>query len=268
MSRTKPRTTGGSNPIRKYVNFSGGEGVFKYWDKDKKENIVLESIDVTVLDVRNSITGYCEAESCGVTSNLIGNTSKEELIVSLIQDGKLKQIAKGLYKDIKAQVTSKEVGGKFTNNIICLADVGEGEEVINVQLNGAGLTSWIEFTGKNPDFYDMKITLGQGTLSKREKGVTSAVSKEEEKELDAKLKKNPRAPRPVWFYTVGFDTVELTDEEIDRASDEDKKLQAYFEAGATGTEEEEVKEEPKKSRNKTAPVVEDDEDDDKSSLPF
>lgn len=267
MSRTKPRTTGGSNPIRKYVNFSGTEGVFKYWDKDKKENVVLESIEVTVLDVRNSISGYCEAESCGITSNLVGNTSKEDLTVSLIQEGKLKQIAKGLYKDIKNEVV--KYGGKFTNNILCLADLGEGEEVINIQLSGVGLTSWIEFTSKNTDFYDMKITLGQGTLSKREKGNTVAVTKEEEKELDAKLKKNPRAPRPVWFYTVGFETVDLTDEEIDKATEEDKKLQAYFEAGAS--EDEEVKEEPKKSRNKTAPVVEDDEDEDdgdKSNLPF
>lgn len=228
MSRTQKRG-GSSSPIKKYVSFSGATGLFSYYDKKKEEKVELESLRFTVLDTRASITGYNESSGSGISSNMVLNTTREELKVITFNNKKPQTIAEGLYADIKGDI--KEAGGKFTTNILCLADVGDGVELINLQLAGASLNGWIDFAAEHPNdaYYDLAITVSKGSLSKREKGSTTAVTEKEEKALDAKLKKNPRAPRPVWFYVLSFDSEELTEDEAELATEEDIKLQSYFE---------------------------------------
>ena len=184
MSRTKKRG-GASSPIKKYISFSGSTGIFKYWDKDKKENVELESIDVIVLDTRASVTGFNEGLGVGVSSNMVSNTTKETLKVVSFANGKPNVLAEGLYQDIKSGLSA--YGGKFTTNLICLADVGDGTEIVNIQLTGVALGSWIEFAAEHPNdaFYDYFITIGRGKLSKREKGKNVEVTKKEEAALDA-----------------------------------------------------------------------------------
>lgn len=230
MSRSNPRAGGGS-PIKKYLTFSGGTGTVNYFDKnlgEKGEKVELEKVSFTVLDVRSSISGYEESTSSSFSSNLIVDSGKEELRVVKFKKGKSQDVVKGLYKDIKEKL--KGTGAKFTTNIIALADVGDGEEIVNIQINGAALNNWIEFTTEhsNNQYYDYKITISKGVLSKREEGKSVPVTEKEEKELDAKLKKNPRSPRPVWFYTAQIDFEDLTPEEIEKALEEDKKVQDYF----------------------------------------
>lgn len=267
MSRTNP-TGGSSSPIKKYISFSGGDGLVSYWDKnrgEKGERVEFDSLSFTVLDVRNSITGYHEESGGNYTSNMVVDINNEPLKVVRRADGKTKDIAEGLYKDIKDQL--KAVNAKFTANIIALADIEGEKQIVNIQLTGIALTNWIEFTNEhsNNKYYDYEITIKQGILSKREKGSTVAVTKEEEKELDAKLKKNPRAPKPVWFYTAIFEYEDLTDEEIKEATDADAKVQDYFNSvQKTGA----IQSAPAEKTNVTGapePSSDDDEDDD---LPF
>lgn len=229
MSRTKKRG-GASSPIKKYISFSGSTGTFKYWDKENKKNVELDSLDIIVLDTRASITGFNEALGVGVSSNMVVNTTKETLKVVSYSNGKPKVYAEGLYQDIKSDMSA--YGGKFTTNVICLADVGDGMEVVNLQLTGVALGSWIEFAAEHPNdaFYDYFITIGKGNLSKRAKGKNVEVTKKEEAELDAKLKKNPRTKQPIWFYVLDFKFEDLTEEQSELASDEDDKLQAYFDS--------------------------------------
>ena len=79
----------------------------------------------------------------------------------------------------------------------------------------------------------------------------------------AKLKKNPMANKPVWFYTVGFDIEDLTEEEISLAEEQDKKLQEYFEGVSSAP----TKEVPENVTGAPQPS-DDDDDEDESELPF
>lgn len=259
MSRTKKRG-GTTSPIKKYVSFSGGAGVFKYYDKEEKENVELDNLEIIVLDVRASITGFNEGLGTGNTSNMVLDTTKEELKVVAYVDGKPKVLAEGLYQDIKPDL--KSFGGKFTQNIICLADVGDGIEVINLQLSGSALGGWIDLTTEYPNetFYDYKITLNKDVLSVRDKGVSRPVTKEDEDALEKKRKKNPRAS-VVWFYTLKASAQDLTEEESELAIEEDNKLQTYFEK-VTGITKEVTTDSPEPS------APEDDEGGEPDDLPF
>lgn len=261
MSRTRKRG-GASSPVKKYITFSGSTGTFKYWDKEKKDNVELSELEVIVLDTRASVTGFNEGLGAGVSSNLVADTTKEELKVVSYTNGKPVTLAEGVYQDIKASLSS--FGGKFTQNVICLADVGDGVEIVNLQLSGVALGSWIEFAASHPNdaYYDYKITISKGALSVRSKGETVPVTPEQEAALDAKLKKNPRAKQPIWFYVLDFNIEDLTEEESELAVQEDDKLQVYFEAVTGITKETSDTPSPEPS------APEDDEEEEKDDLPF
>jgi len=264
MSRTK-RRGGNASPIKRYLQFSGSTGQFSYYDKESKERVELDELEIVVLDVRSSITGFNSDTSAQITSNLVAATGSEVLKVASWKDGKSTDIAEGLYKEIKDKV--KAVGGKFTANVICLCDVtGEGKEVCNLQFQGSSLNGWINFLDSldRDGEYDNVITIKRGALSKLLKGKFVPVTDEEEKELDAKLKKNPRAPRPIWFYVLEFDTVEITDEQADEAGEYDDELQAYFNGNKPATKNDDSDED-----EDDAPTAPDDaEADEKDDLPF
>lgn len=264
MSRTKKRG-GGSSPIKRFVRYSGGTGSFSYYDKATEETVELDTLDVIVLDVRSSITGFYEEKKASISSNMVLDTKKEPFKVIAFANKKPIEIAEGLYATIKPEVA--KVGGKFTSNIIGLVDFGDGWEVTNIQLSGVALNSWIEFTTEhdNNSYYDYLITFKKGLLSKRDNGKNVPVTQKEEEALDAKLKKNPRAPKPVWFYTVGFDIEDLTDEQIELAEEEDTKLQEYFEGVSSAPTKEGGKE---TSTEKVTDAPEPSDDEEEDDLPF
>lgn len=234
MSRTK-RRGGASSPIKKYLQFSGSAGTFSYYDKDAKERVEFDEVEIIVLDVRASVTGYDSTSKSQITSNLVAETGSEKLKVVSWKDGKPTEIAEGLYKDIKDKV--KVAGGKFTTNVICLCDLeGDGKEICNIQFQGSSLNGWINFIDSLDmgGEYDNVITIKKGALSKLDGKKFKAVTEKEEKELDAKLKKNPRAARPIWFYVLDFETVELTEEQVEEADEADTVVQEYFK-GSTET---------------------------------
>lgn len=231
MSRSNKKGSSSASPIQRYINYSGSTGKFNYWDKDrgdKGEKVEFATFDITVLDIKASITGFNENLGARISSNLVTSTGKEPLKVVCFSNGKVLTQSEGLYTEIKDEI--KAYGGKFTTNVLALGDVGNGEELINVQLSGGALGNWIDF-GKNiegGDVYDYRVTLKQGVLSKREKGQSVPVTKKEEDELEAAFKKNPRHRGPIWFYTVAFDSSDLTDEQEKEADVQDKKLQDFF----------------------------------------
>lgn len=261
MSRSKPRM-GSKSPIQKYIDFGGGEGNFTYYDKNKEETVQVELKNVIVLDVRNSISGYSQKDSATIGSNLVSNINSEEITVVLYGKGKTTTFVKGLYKDIKKDV--KDIGGKFTTNVIALADVGNGQEMVNIRLAGVGNSSWIGFTSENADYYDYALNFSRGVLSKIDKdNKVVPVTAKEEDELDAKLKKNPRAPRPVWFYVIDIEKGNaLTDDEIEMATEQDEKLQAYFDGLSTTTSS------PRGESSPEPDAPEDPEEEGKGKLPF
>lgn len=260
MSRTK-RSGGSSSPIKKHLSFKGSNGQVSYYDKNTEEKVFLESLDIVILDIKSSISGYNEKTSSGINSNMLDpySVGKEEFVVKSKVNGSYGVVAQGIYKDIKDEINN--MGGKFTTNIIALADVGDGDgmQIVKLELNGSGLTPWIEFTNDNDNdaIYDMVITISKGQLCKREKGKTVDVSKKEYDKVLAALKKDPMAQKPVWFYTPKFTFVEITEDLVEMANDNDTKLQEYF-----GTAPERSDDKPQ------ADAPYDAEADEKDDLPF
>lgn len=271
MSRTRKRA-GSTSPIKKYISFSGSTGKINYYDKSRPEGdktLEFDELDIIVLDTRSSVSGFSESHQGGIVSNMVADTTKETLKVVAFSNGKPQDIAEGIYKEIKSDI--KDAGGKFTTNVIALADLGDGMEMVNVQLSGAALNSWIDFTTDNPNesYYDNVIKLSKGALSKRGKKGNVAVTAKEEKELDAKLKKNPRAPRPVWFYVLNIELgAELTEEESELAIENDETLQEYFDQSKSNKANDvEVNDAENISSEAPEPASGTEEEDD-SDLPF
>lgn len=245
MSRTQPNGTT-SSPVKKYLSFKGSTGQIHYYDKDSDQedkNVFLNSLDFIVLDVKASISGFNENESCGISSNLLDqfDLGKKELTVKTKVNGQFGVFAKGLYRDIKDKAFS--IGGKFTTNIFALADVGSGMEIVRIELSGASLGPWIDFSGNldaGQDIYGLKITLGKGILCGRKDGKNHEVSKDEYNKVLVKLKKNPMAPKPVWFYTSAFSGEEISGEYSDLADDGDKVLQEYFKDASPSVKPEDI----------------------------
>jgi hypothetical protein len=266
MSRTE-RRGGTSSPIKNYLQFSASTGTFNYYDKELKERVELDELSIILLDTRGSVTGYNQANKSQITSNLVADVGKEVLTVMAWKDKKSTEVAKGIYKTIKSTVNP--LGGKFTTNLICLADLGTGNglEVSNLQFQGSALNGWINFVNDldSNGEYDAVVKMTRGPLSKQDGKEFAVVTKKEEAALDAKIKKNPRTPRPIWFYVMEFETEELTEEQMVEADDNDLTVQKYFKAlGGTAKVSESTTEE-EEGEEKDTPAGADEEPDD---LPF
>ena len=240
MSRTK-RVGVSSNPVKKYVSFTGSKGQFNYYDKghkdaDEKGNVYLSEISIIVLDVKSSISGYNENASSGITSNMLDpySVGKEKFIVKTKVGGKFDVFAEGIYRDIKSKLST--INAKFTTNVFGLADVGNGLEVIKLELNGSGLSPWIELQDK-VDIYDVQILATKGDLLTRKSGKTAKVPKKEYDRVLEAIKKDPMYQRPVWFYSPSFSTTSLSEELSEKAIEQDNLLQAYFDEVGVKTEE-------------------------------
>jgi hypothetical protein len=279
MSRTK-RSSGSQSPVKRYLSFAGNKGQIKFYDKehddaDSKGNVYLKDIDLIVLDIKASVSGYNEKSSSGISSNLLDpySTGKEEFIIKTKQDGKYGEVLRGIWKDIKLEADS--FGGKYTTNIFALADVGDGLELVKMELNGSGLTPWIEYTKaleNSEELYDKLIKISKGQLCARKKGKTAPVSDAEYKKVLAELKKDPMADKPVWFYTPLITDEDLTEEQVELAIANDEILQAYFDETGnnkgqeTDDDDDDTPEAPKASKSPTPAAGTEEEDDD--DLPF
>ena len=158
MSRTS--VTRVPSPMKLYVSFKGGEGVWTYWNGQK--NVTMDSLNFILLDVRSSITGWSDEANGNIYSGYFKNT-KEEISVRT----KNKELVSGTYADKKTEI--KAAGGKFTTNLFTLAFI-DGEYVPSViSLTGAALRDWSAFVsdvgiGK---IYSYLITTSKGDQQKK-----------------------------------------------------------------------------------------------------
>lgn len=229
MSRTN-RVEAPTNPIQRYISFRGKEGCFAYWDKEQEANQKFTTLEIALIDVRHSVTGYHEMSQGIVSSNMISEINKESLEVRLWNKGNSTVIAKGNYKQIKDEV--RGYGGKYTQNLICLVEIQEQLEVCCVQLNGSSLGNWIEFRNRaNQDkIYDNWIELKQGSLCKREKGQNISLTPEQTSKILNQIQASPLGSHPILFYNVEVALGSSLNSIVAAKADEaDRQLQAYFE---------------------------------------
>ena len=154
MSRTNQSTNSGStNPASKFIEWDSTGG-WKYYDKDKKENVSIPmETPFIVLDQLNTAKGWSDKKSSGIWSNEVRKIS-DQLTVRT-KEGIL---AIGKWSEIKANPICE--GAKFTKSVYAMAKIGSDYELVNFQFKGSSLTSWIELSdsvGGDSGLYGDKV---------------------------------------------------------------------------------------------------------------
>ena len=141
MSRKDELTKGYENPASKFLEWKSSDKAFVYWDKDKKENVVIPlPLKLVFLKDFNTIKGYSKKHDAGVWANEVADLRKEKLSVGIFENGKVKKLFTGYYDDIKDKLALMN-GAKFSKSVYAMTPKGT---IINLQLFGSGLGNFFE----------------------------------------------------------------------------------------------------------------------------
>lgn len=141
MPRSDEFKGGSSNPAKYFLEWKSDEKCFSYYDKEKSENkLVKLPFKFLVLKQMNAVKGWHDKSGSGIFSNEVSKISEEPITVKSFKGGK---IAEGYYKDIKQ--TIKDAGGHYVRSIYIMTEKGE---MLNLQLKGAAVKGWGDFTEK------------------------------------------------------------------------------------------------------------------------
>jgi len=128
------------NPCAKFISWSGSEGKFKYYDKEKKENVFIElPFTFIPLDILSTCKGYNDQEKVGYYSNEVRST-KKELFTVRTKNG---IVMTGLYEQVKEKLAPK--GLKYVQSVYVAIKEGKGLVIANLQLTGSALGPFINF---------------------------------------------------------------------------------------------------------------------------
>jgi len=144
MSRSNP-TDNAPHPCTRWIEWDGSNGGFKYYDKEKKENVAMgDELTFILLDQLATVKGWHDASGSGIFSNDVRDIRQDVLVVKAFKGG---TIAEGHYSQIKDKI--KASGGHFNANLYVAIKSGDGLALASVQFKGAALNSWVEFSKKN-----------------------------------------------------------------------------------------------------------------------
>lgn len=197
MSRSRP-TQNTPHPCVRWFEWSGSNGVLKYYDKDEKtEKTIPDGFVCMVLDDLSAVRGWDETSESSITSNEVRDTRSDVMVVKSFKGG---EIAHGLYKDIRDRVASK--GGHYVSNIYVAFKLDGQLQLGCLQLKGAALNSWVDFKKEHKKEIEKKALKFAGV----EEGKKGSVK----------------------FKTPKFALIDITTETDAMATEVDKKLQEYL----------------------------------------
>jgi hypothetical protein len=225
MSSRKSEFTGSfEKPASKYYEWSSEEGCFKYYDREKRENVLVPlPLTFLVLKEFHTVKGWHDKSSSGIFANEVKNIGTEPLEVKAFKGG---VITRGIYKDIKDVIAN--AGGRYIKSIYAMTKDGE---IVNFQLKGAAVKAWgdatqkgrsrladewvtvaeIESLKKGRVSYTVPVFKFDGSLSDAE-GMQADLAYDK---LDATLSKRGTELRDEVAEEVDDDFQTLTDEEVD-----------------------------------------------------
>lgn len=200
MSFSQPTKV--ENPALHHYEWRNGKlSWYKKYDEPDNSGKKGENIDATlpfqfiVLDELTTVTGWHDPSESGIYSNEIKNMSKQQLRVRSFKGA---EIATGLYVDIKD--TIKAGGGKYTRSIYIAEKINDTYVISQIKFAGAAFGAWLEFTkNHNPETGKFLLT---GAVEGK-KGATV-------------------------FQVPTFKYGNLTDDDIEAATELDKDLQKYL----------------------------------------
>lgn len=141
MSRKSEFQNENPNPTKIFMEWASNDKTFKFYNKEKKENVLLElPFKFLALMEMHTVKGWNDASESAIYSNEVKFIGTEELTVKSFKGG---LIAKGLYKEIKEQI--KGAGAHYTKSIYVMLEDGT---IANLQLKGSVVREWGEFTKK------------------------------------------------------------------------------------------------------------------------
>jgi hypothetical protein len=184
------------NPATRFFEWSSTAKTVKWYDKEKKENVLMElPFTFIVLDMLSTVKGFSDADGGGIWSNEVRDTRKDILTVRTKRGIK----AQGLWKeDVKNSVD----GARYCRSVYIAYKEG-GELVIgNFQMQGAANGAWIDFS-QHTKVYGVGIQI-TGAVEQK-KGATT-------------------------FYEPVFVTIPVSEETIAEAVELDKEVQEYLKA--------------------------------------
>lgn len=197
MSRSNP-SVNIPNPSTKWFEWNSTAKCFGYWDKEKKE-LVLVKLPFTfiMLDRTSTVRGYNKQVGSGIYSNEVRDLREQPLIVKYFAGG---EVASGFWADIKDRVVARK--GKFALNVYLAYREDNKLRIGCFQAVGCAVGAWIDF----------EKAAGKAILEKAVTCKTFVNDKSGEVEFNA----------PV--FSLG----EVTPETNAQALALDKELQEYF----------------------------------------
>lgn len=170
--------SGTQNPAEQYIAFSGADGSFNYWDKDKKEKVAVPMpIEFISLAELPSVTGGYK-DSAGKYISIYSNIVADINQMMTVKDSMGNEIARGNWADIKEKVKAK--GGKFCLNIFAIHD----DSVVVFKVAGAALSAWINKSpGDNIAVADTEQHVNGAITYYSPIFISKEISKEETAEL-------------------------------------------------------------------------------------
>ena len=153
--------TSSEKPAAKYLEWASEQGKFKYYDKAKGENVLIDMPRFLVLMQFHTVKGWHDSSQSSIYSNEVKLIGTQEMEVKAFKGG---LIAKGIYKEIKERITA--AGGHYVKSVYVMTVEGD---VWNLQLKGAVVQEWGEVFNKcQSRFADEWVTLDK--VDKRKKG--------------------------------------------------------------------------------------------------
>lgn len=146
MDRPKSERT--PNPAVKFYEWSSNDKCLKYYDKEKKENVLVPlPFKFVIIENYHTVKGWNDESESGIYSNEVLYTGTDELNVKSFKGG---EIAKGLYKDIRTKV--KDAGGHYSRSIYI---VDQNGDLANLSLKGSAVSQYSDFTDSKKGIYPM-----------------------------------------------------------------------------------------------------------------
>jgi hypothetical protein len=133
-----------NNPAVKFLEWKSNEKCFSYYDKEKKENVLIPlPLKFVILEHYHTVKGWHDASESGIYANEVSFIGAEELDVKSFKGG---PIAKGIYKDIRSKII--DAGGKYHRSIYAVTNE---LEIINISFKGAAVSEYSDFINENGD---------------------------------------------------------------------------------------------------------------------
>lgn len=236
----------------KTYKWRSSEQNFVSWDSEAQEQIFMDKdVKLIPLTATSCVTGSREQDHGkanqrwnSIYSNEFTDFKNDYVKVREFDrlDNTKTVLCEGVYSPTIKEFIADKTWAKFTTNVYCLLN----GEVVKLQLSGASITAWIEFTNKckssKVNLYDHKYITVKGYAERKNGAV------------------NYTAPI--------FDYGDITDEEDEHATEVARELETKIEHNKSLTAQEDTTDVTEAAATMAAPEANNDGTIDLSEIPF